>query len=367
MARCFSIPFFPAASAISRNNPYFAAKYRSMKTKRSGRQTVCLKDPPSIIGSAAVVGRKEGEGPLGSCFDIIGEDAYFGEQTWEKAESAMQRLALSQALEKANISTSQLDYLFAGDLLNQCTASTFAMRDTAVPFWGLFGACSTMAEGLGLAAMMIDGGYADFTCALTSSHFCTAERQFRTPLEYGGQRAPTAQWTATASGAVVLSAKGSGPFVTAVTTGCIRDAGIVDSANMGAAMAQAAYDTICRHFEDLQLSPVDYDLIVTGDLGRIGRGIVLDLFRRDGVDMAPVYDDCGVLLYDQAKQDVHAGGSGCGCSAAVLCSWLLEGMRVGRWKKLLFCGTGALMSPTSSGQGESIPGICHAVSISTMR
>ena len=338
-----------------------------MKTKRCGGQTVCLMNPPSIIGSATVVGKKEGEGPLGSFFDIIGEDAYFGEKSWEKAESAMQRLAFFKALDKAKLSPSQLDYLFAGDLLNQCTASTFALRDSAVPFLGLFGACSTMAEGLGLAAMMIDGGYADFTCAITSSHFCSAERQFRAPLEYGGQRAPTAQWTATAAGAAILAAEGSGPFITAVTTGCIRDGGITDISNMGAAMAQAAYDTICRHFKDLHLAPGDYDLIVTGDLGRIGRSIVLDFFRRDGLDLAPVYDDCGVLLFDQSRQDVHAGGSGCGCSAAVLCAWLLEGMRAGRWKKLLFCGTGALMSPTSSGQGESIPGICHAVAISSTR
>ncbi len=338
-----------------------------MNTKRIGRQTVCLTSPPAIIGYAAAVGKKEGEGPLGGGFDIIGEDAYFGEKTWEKAESAMQRLAYFKALDKAKITPSQLDYLFAGDLLNQCTASTFAMRDSAVPYYGLFGACSTMAEGLGLAAMTIDGGYGDFACAVTSSHFCSAEKQFRSPLEYGSQRSPTAQWTATAAGAAILAAEGSGPYVTAVTTGCIRDAGITDITNMGAAMAQAAYDTLSRHFQDLQLRPGDYDLIVTGDLGRIGRSIVLDLFRRDGVDMAPVYDDCGVLLYDQQRQDVHAGGSGCGCSAAVLCSLLLEGMRGGRWQKLLFCGTGALMSPTSSGQGESIPGICHAVAISSSR
>ncbi len=357
----------PAASIYSRNIGARHAENRNMKTKKTGSQTVCLSDPPSVIGAAAVVGRKEGEGPLGSCFDVIGEDSYFGEQTWEKAESAMQRMAYFKALEKAKITPSQLDYLFAGDLLNQCAASTFAMRDSSVPYLGLFGACSTMAEGLGLAAMMIDGGYADYACALTSSHFCTAERQFRTPLEYGGQRSPSAQWTATAAGAAILAAEGSGPYVTAVTVGRIRDAGVTDVSNMGAAMAQAAYDTLSRHFADLALTPSDYDLIVTGDLGRIGRSIVLDFFRRDGVDMAPFYDDCGVLLYDQGRQDVHAGGSGCGCSAAVLCASLLEGMRSGRWKRLLFCGTGALMSPTSSGQGESIPGICHAVAISSTR
>jgi len=335
-----------------------------MKEKRIGGQTVALSSPPSIIGSASAVGKKEGDGPLGRSFDVICEDSYFGEQTWEKAESAMQKLAFFHALSKAKVTPAHLDYLFAGDLLNQCVASTFGMRDSDVPYYGLFGACSTMAEGLGLAAMMIDGGYADYTCAITSSHFCSAERQFRQPLEYGGQRAPSAQWTATAAGAAILGAQGSGPYVTHVTTGRIRDAGITDVNNMGAAMAKAAYDTLTRHFEDLQISPSHYDLIVTGDLGRVGRGIVLDFFRKDGIDLTPVYDDCGVLLYDQESQDVHAGGSGCGCSAAVLCSWLLDGLRSGRWHRLLFCGTGALMSPTSSGQGESIPGICHAVAIS---
>lgn len=338
-----------------------------MNLKRIGTQTIGFADPPSIIGSACVGGKKEGDGPLGSSFDALSEDPYFGEKSWEKAESAMQKLALTHALNKAGIPASQLQYLFAGDLLNQCTASAFALRDTNTPFFGLFGACSTMAEGLTLAAMVIDGGYADTVCALTSSHFCTAERQFRTPLEYGGQRCPTAQWTATAAGAAILAGSGSGPFVTHATVGRIRDAGITDVNNMGAAMAQAAYDTISAHFSDLSRGPADYDLIVTGDLGLVGRGIVLDFFARDGIDMAPVYDDCGMLLFDRETQDVHAGGSGCGCSAAVLCGWLLDGMRAGRWRRLLFCGTGALMSPTSAGQGESIPGICHAVSISSTK
>ncbi|MBR2716755.1 MAG: stage V sporulation protein AD [Oscillospiraceae bacterium] len=335
-----------------------------MERKRIGKQTLCLTNPPSVVGSAAVVGKKEGEGPLGSAFDLICEDAYCGEKSFEKAESALQRLALAHALNKARLSPAQVRYLFAGDLLNQRVASSFAMRDSGVPFLGLYGACSTMAEGLGLAALMIDGGYADCACAVASSHFCAAERQFRQPLEYGGQRTQTAQWTATAAGAAVLAAEGSDPYVTHVTFGRIRDGGIRDVSNMGAAMAQAAYDTLCRHFEDLGAAPSDYDLIVTGDLGRVGRSIVLDLFRRDGLDLSPVYDDCGVLLYDQERQDVHAGGSGCGCSAAVLCAWILNGVSAGRWKRVLFCGTGALMSPTSAGQGESIPGICHAVAIS---
>ncbi len=338
-----------------------------MKQKRIGAQTVRFADPPSVIGSACVGGKKEGEGPLGSSFDVISQDAYFGEQSWEKAESAMQRLAFFHALQKAKLSSSALDYIFAGDLLNQCTASAFSMRDTSVPYFGLYGACSTMAEAISLAAMSIDGGYADTACAVTSSHFCSAERQFRLPLEYGGQRTPTAQWTATASGAVILSAQGCGPYVTAVTTGRIRDAGITDANNMGAAMAPAAYETICAHLEDLGLRPDAYDLIVTGDLGLIGRGVVMDFFLRDGVDIAPYYDDCGLLLYDRERQDVHAGGSGCGCGASVLSGWLLDGLRAGRWSDLLFCATGALLSPTTVGQGESIPGICHAVAFSTKK
>ena len=226
-----------------------------MEQKRIGKQTVRLSAPPTILGAAAAVGPKEGEGPLGRCFDIVNADARFGEKTWEQAESKMQKLAFHAALEKAQRSPERLDYLLAGDLLNQCTASTFALRDSGVPFLGLFGACSTMAEGLGLAAMLLDGGYGDHACALTSSHFCTAERQFRQPLEYGGQRCPTSQWTATAAGAVVLGTEGSGPYITHVTAGRIRDAGIRDAGNMGAAMAQAAYDTLSRHFEDLRSPP----------------------------------------------------------------------------------------------------------------
>ncbi len=338
-----------------------------MKQKRIGSQTVRFSDPPSVIGSACVGGKKEGEGPLGRSFDYISQDAYFGESSWEKAESAMQRLAFSHALNKAKLSASSLDYIFAGDLLNQCTASAFSMRDAEVPFFGLYGACSTMAEAISLAAMSIDGGFADTVCAVTSSHFCSAERQFRLPLEYGGQRTPSAQWTATASGAAILSAQGCGPYVTAVTTGRIRDAGITDANNMGAAMAPAAYETVSAHLQDLNLQPEDYDLIVTGDLGLIGRSVVMDFFLRDGIDIAPYYDDCGLLLYDRERQDVHAGGSGCGCGASVLCGWLLDGLRSGRWSSLLFCATGALLSPTSVGQGESIPAICHAVAFSTTK
>ena len=492
-----------------------------MTTKKLGRQTVALAHPPSVAGHANVVGKKEGEGPLADSFDQINQDDSFGEKTWEKAETAMQKLALSSALDKAGLSASALDYILAGDLLNQCIGSGFAVRGQDVPFFGLYGACSTMAESLSLAALLLDGGFATHAAAMTSSHFCSAERQYRTPLEYGGQRTPTAQWTVTGAGCVILSREGPGPYITHVTTGKIVDKGIQDANNMGAAMAPAAYDTIQAHFRDtgrtldkaglsasaldyilagdllnqcigsgfavrgqdvpffglygacstmaesLSLAallldggfathaaamtsshfcsaerqyrtpleyggqrtptaqwtvtgagcvilsregpgpyithvttgkivdkgiqdannmgaamapaaydtiqahfrdtgrrPSDYDLIVTGDLGSLGKEILLDLFHRDGIEFKNL-EDCGVLIYDAQTQDVHCGGSGCGCSAAVLTGFLLNGMKQGRWRRLLFCGTGALLSPTSTLQGESIPSICHAVAIST--
>ncbi len=335
-----------------------------LSLKHIGKQTICFQSPPSIIGSACVVGKKEGEGPLCASFDSINEDSYFGMETWEKAETAMQKQALSLALSKAALPSTAIEYLFAGDLLNQCIGSSFGMRESAVPFFGLYGACSTMGESLSLAAMTIDGGFADVTAAVTSSHFCSAERQFRFPLEYGGQRPPTAQWTVTGSGALVLSANGNGPYVTHTTTGKIVDAGIKDNNNMGAAMAPSAYDTLRTHFDDTGLEPSYYDLILTGDLGSIGHSVVLDFFKDDGIDLSAIYQDCGLMIFS-AEQDVHAGASGCGCSASVLAGYILNGMRAGRWKRVLFAPTGALMSPTSVQQKESILGICHAVALST--
>ena len=333
-----------------------------MTNKKLGRHTAVLEHPPSVIGSASVVGKKEGQGPLAATFDHISQDDSFGERSWEKAESAMQKLALAAALDKAGISVSGLDYLLAGDLLNQCIGSGFAVRGQDVPFFGLYGACSTMAESLSLAAMLLDGGFGVRAAAMTSSHFCSAERQYRSPLEYGGQRTPTAQWTVTGSGCVILASQGPGPYVTHITTGKIVDKGIKDAANMGAAMAPAAYSTIAAHFQDTGRKPSDYDLIVTGDLGKLGRDIVADWFHRDGMDLKNL-TDCGTLIYDLEGQDVHCGGSGCGCSAVVLAGFLLDGMKQGRWRRILFCGTGALLSPTSSQQGESIPSICHAVAL----
>ena len=331
--------------------------------KRLGRQTVCFSTPPSIISSAAVVGEKEGEGPLKECFDYISSDSYFGQDTWEKAETQMLKICFSTALKKASIQENALDYVFSGDLLNQCVSSAFAMKDSNVPYFGLYGACSTMAESLSLSAMMIDGGYANTVCAITGSHFCSAERQYRFPLEYGGQRTPTSQWTVTGSGAVIVSNTGSNIKITHVTTGCIVDAGIVDSNNMGAAMAPASYETIKAHLTDTGRSPDYYDAIFTGDLGAIGHDILETLFLNDGINLGPKYMDCGVLMFDLLTQDVQAGGSGCGCCASVLAGHILPAMERGVWSKVLVAATGALMSPLSTQQGCTIPGISHAVAI----
>lgn len=328
--------------------------------KRIGNQTLAMTTPVPVAGFAAVAGKKEGQGPL--TFDYVAPDATFGEKTWEKAESKMQRDALDRAMAKAGVSEKELELLCAGDLINQCIASAFGTRGREVSFLGLYGACSTMAEGLGLAACMIDGGFASCTAAVTSSHFCSAERQYRFPLEYGGQRTPTAQWTVTGAGAAVLKANfPHAPCITHVTFGQIVDFGIRDANNMGAAMAPAAHQTLTALFADTGTEPSDYDLILTGDLAAVGKNILIDLFASDGVTLAGRYDDCGCMIFDGAAQDTHAGGSGCGCGASVLCCHVLNGMRQGQWKRVIFAGTGALMSPVSSQQGESIPSVCHAV------
>lgn len=335
-----------------------------MNNKRVGKQTVALSHPPSVISWSNIGGKMEGEGPLAEYFDEIGQDSFFGEKTWEKAESTMQKRVLLRALKAAGLLPRDLDYVLAGDLLNQCIGSSFAMREMGTPFYGLYGACSTMGESLSLAAMLIDGGFARRAAALTSSHYCTAERQYRMPVPYGSQRTPTAQWTATASGCTILAEEGPGPYITHVTCGKIIDKGVTDANNMGAAMAPAAYDTLSAFFRDTGTGPKDYDLVITGDLGELGHSIVRGFFNMDGVDMGENFQDCGLLLYDREKQDMHAGASGCGCSAAVLNGYLLSGFRQGKWKRIVFAPTGALLSPTSSGQGESIPGVCHAVCIS---
>lgn len=330
---------------------------------RKGIQTLVFETKPVIAAHAAVGGKKEGEGPLGAYFDYIGQDTRLRQKSFEKAESKLQQLALDIAKRKLGVSYADIDVLFAGDLLNQCIGSSFAARGTAIPYLGLYGACSTMAESLLLAAAFVDAGFAGRAAALTSSHFASAERQYRFPLGYGGQRTPTAQWTVTGAGCCIVEKGGKGPYIEASTIGRIQDFGIKDANNMGAAMAPAAVDTMQAHFRDLRRVPSEYDLIVTGDLGELGKTIVLDQFQRMGVELGAVYEDCGLMIFDREKQDVHAGGSGCGCGASVLCGYLLDRIEKRELKRLLFCATGALLSPTSSWQGESIPGVCHAISI----
>jgi len=334
--------------------------------QRLGESTLLLQTPPAAVSWAAVGGKKEAEGPLGACFDCTSQDSAFGRKSWEAAESEMQHRALETALDKAGFGPGQLQCVFAGDLLNQCIGSTYGLRDMGVPYVGLFGACSTMAEGLALAALFVEGGFARHTAAVTSSHFCSAERQFRFPLEYGGQRPPTAQWTATAAGAAVLGPGQAPPYVRAVTFGRIVDLGVRDAANMGAAMAPAAADTLCRFFRDTGLGPDRFDLVLTGDLGQVGSQLLCQLMEREGNPLGRRHSDCGLMLYDKARHpQVGAGGSGCGCSAAVLCGRLLDDLRSGALHDLLFAATGALMSPTASQQGESIPGVAHLVWLSS--
>lgn len=331
---------------------------------RMGRGTLRLENCPSIEGYAAIGGKMEREGPLGNEFDLTNEDTTFGETTWEKAESRMQKTALERAMTKAKVTPKEVDMVFAGDLLNQCVSSTYGLRDLGIPFLGLYGACSTMAESLAMASLFLEGGLADRAAAVTSSHFCSAERQFRFPLEYGGQRTPTAQWTATASGAVIVGKKKQSPFIRHVTIGQIADLGITDAANMGAAMAPAAAGTIAAFFRETKTHPEQYDRIFTGDLGMVGRDLLLELLEREKLSISVQHNDCGLMIYDRNTQDVHAGGSGCGCSASVLCAHILPRIQSGEWKNVLFVATGALMSPTLLQQGESIPGIAHLVHIS---
>lgn len=334
-----------------------------MAENKIGRRTFRPQRPISITHWASVAGKKEGQGPLGGKFDVVNPDTRFGEKTWEQAERKMQQLALETLSQKASMLPSELELVFSGDLLNQCIGSSFSLRNTGIPHLGLYGACSTMAEGLVLATMAVGGGFFDRVAALTSSHFASSERQYRFPLGYGGQRTPTAQWTVTGSGAALIQ-PGEGQLgIASATVGTITDLGITDANNMGAAMAPAAFDTIRAHFDDTHTGPEDFDLIVTGDLGNLGKEVLLHLFRREGISIGGKLTDCGTLVFDPPRQDVHAGGSGCGCSAIVLCAELLEKLRVGKLKKLLFCGTGALLSPTSTQQKLPIPGVCHGVCI----
>lgn len=334
-----------------------------MALNKRGRQSVIFKKAPVITTWASIAGKKEGEGPLHDLFDLISEDTYFGEATWEQGEKKLQQLALQTLISKAGLALSQIDLVFSGDLLNQCIGSSFSLRNQEIPHLGLYGACSTMAESLLLAAMTVNANYADRVVAMTSSHFASSERQYRFPLGYGGQRTPTSQWTVTGSGAALICSEGVGPTIESATIGTVTDLGIKDANNMGAAMAPSAFQTIRRHFDDLSCGPEDFDLIVTGDLGQLGKELLMELFEKEGIPLGGKLADCGNLVFDNTKQDVHSGGSGCGCSAITLCSDLLGRLNSGKLNKLLFCGTGALLSPTSTQQGLPIPGICHAVCI----
>lgn len=326
-------------------------------------QGVFILDTPVKIESyAAVVGKKEGQGPLGECFDEIIDDSHFGQNTWEQAESKFQLEAVSLAVRKKNLTKEDIDVICAGDLINQCTGSSYGLRELGIPFLGMYGACSTMAEGLLTSSVLMESGTVKRACAVTSSHFSTAERQFRAPLSYGGQRTPTSQWTCTASGAVILSDKGE----IKVIGGCIgkiADMGINDITNMGSAMAPAAAATIQRYLESTGTSPENYDLIVTGDLGKVGSTLLVEFLQKQGIDISEKHKDCGMLIFDNETQDTHCGGSGCGCSASVLCGHFLPMLEKNEIKNMLFIATGALMSTMSVQQGESIPAVAHLVHI----
>ena len=323
-----------------------------------------LKTPPTVAAWSSVAGKKEGEGPMAPYFDRIEPDGHLGAETWEQAESELQRRTLGILLEKARCSEADLSCIFAGDLINQCTSSTYALRHLDVPYLGIFGACATFAEGLLLAAVMQSGMELPRCAVLTSSHFSSAERQFRFPLSYGGQRTPNAQWTCTAAGAALLTPSANPPYLRGICIGRIRDQGLTDASNMGAAMAPAAADTIARYLSATRTRPADYDAIVTGDLGSVGSRLMLRLMEQNGYDLRSVHRDCGVMMFNSKLQDTHAGGSGCGCSASIICGYFLPKLQSGELKNVLYAATGALLSPMLCQQGESIPGICHLVHLS---
>ena len=333
--------------------------------RRIGGHTVGFEEMPSIIGYASVAGKKESEGPLGGGFDQLVYDSYNGKKTYEQAESGLQFAAVEKALEKAGVKAEEIDYIFAGDLLNQCISSSFGLRDLGIPYLGQYGACSTMAQGLFMATVFVESGAASKAACVTSSHFCSAERQYRFPLEYGGVRTPTAQWTVTGAGSCILDNSKKGPCVARATAGKIVDLGVTDANNMGAAMAPAAAQTFLDYFEDTNTMPDDYDAVFTGDLGRVGSDCLYEILGREGIDIRKKHKDCGMMIFDLEEQDVHAGGSGCGCAGSVFCSEILNSLKSGKYTDILFMATGALMSPVSAGQGESIPSVAHLLNVKT--
>lgn len=336
---------------------------KNNKSKRLGNQTVKLTNEPVIIATSSIVGPKEGKGPLRDYFDTILEDDLFGEKSWEFAESKMVREVIKSSVEKTDFVLNNIDYMIAGDLLNQLLSTSFAARDIGRPFLGVYGACSTMAESMSIGSMLVDGGFANLIVAATSSHYSTAERQFRFPLEHGNQKPMTAQRTVTGSGCALIAASGQGPKITRITTGKVIDKGITDGNNMGAAMAPAAVDTITSYFKDTKDDPDSFDIIATGDLGILGKQITMDFMKNQGIDISRIYTDCGVEIFDKDMQDTHCGGSGCGCSATVFAGYIYKKLMKKEFNKAMLVSTGALLSPTSTLQKQSIPCVAHAVII----
>ena len=330
--------------------------------ERIGKQTIKFNTPPTILETSSIVGPKEGQGPLAKYFDQCLEDEFWGEKTWEKAESKIIKETVNTVISKSGVPSDQIDLMIAGDLLNQCISSSFGLREANIPFLGVFGACSTFVESMCIGSICVESFAKNVLCA-TSSHFCSAEKQFRFPLELGNQRTPTAQWTVTGSGAAIITQSGMGPYITHITPGKIIDMGIKDANNMGAAMAPAFCETLITHFLDTGRSPNYYDAIISGDLGHVGKEIAIDIAKARGYNIKPNYNDCGVLIFDKEKQDTHSGGSGCGCCGSVFSGYFFKQLKAKKLKKVLLIATGALMNSTSSQQGESIPGIAHAISI----
>ena len=331
--------------------------------QKSGSQTIKFDNPITILETASIVGPKEAEGPIAQYFDKCLEDEFWGEKTWEKAESKIIREAVNSSIIKSKVPANKIDFCFAGDLLNQCISSSFGLRELGVPFFGIFGACSTFVEALSLGSVFIDGGGAENIIAAASSHFCSAEKQFRFPLELGNQRPQTSQWTVTGAGSAILSKNGEGPHITYITTGKIVDMGIKDSNNMGAAMAPAFVDTLLTHFKDTGRNPSYYDGIFSGDLGYVGKEIAIELCQTKGYNIKNNYNDCGVIIFDKENQDTHSGGSGCACCGTVFSGYLFNQLKQKKLNKILLIATGALTNATSAQQGESIPGIAHAIAI----
>ena len=340
------------------------------QNKMVGKQSILFADPPVVLSTAAIAGKKEGDGPLGSFFDRVEEDPMVGGSTWEDAESRLMKMSCELAIEKAKLENKDIRFLIGGDLLGQLIATSFGIMDLEIPMFGVFGACSTMGESMALGSILVDGGYADKVIAVTSSHFAGAEKQFRFPLAYGNQRPLSASWTVTGSGAVVIGKGNKGkannadePIITikGVTVGKIVDYGLKDSMNMGACMAPSAYSTISQNLKDLGEQPSYYDKIITGDLGYVGKDILIDLLKQDGYDISSLHMDCGIEIFDKDTQDTHAGGSGCGCSAITLTGYIMHKLRRREWKRVLFVPTGALLSTVSFNEGNSVPGIAHGI------